>query len=119
MCLYFLKQPVNKIPYKESGELSDKKENHGPKRASAVEAKGDGDNVTYEWNPCGESEPYAIAVDFFFLPGESFRLDLEPFFNPLPTTKPADPIGEDAAEPIAEGADNKAADGVTDSCQYT
>ncbi len=107
-----LEEPVDKVPDEETGEFADKEEDHGPARAGFVEAEGYCNHVADEWNPCGKGKPDAVFVDFDFLLFEGFWFYLKPFFNPFPFPDPSYPIGHDTAEPVAEGADEEAADRV-------
>ena len=96
-----LKQPVYKIPDEESDEFSDQKKNHCPERAGFVEAESNGNYITYERDPGCQCKPDSIAVHFFLLPGKCLRTYLEPFLNPFPFADPTDPVGGNAAQPIA------------------
>ena len=107
-----LKQPVEQIPDKEAGELSDKEKEDGPAGAGLVEAEGYGDHVADERNPCCEGEPDTIFVYARLLLLEGFRLYIEPFLDPFPFADPSDPECEYAAEPVAERTYGKTADGI-------
>ncbi len=106
-------QTIKKVPDEETCEFADEQQDYGPEWAGLVEAQGDGYDVADDGNPCGEGQPDAVFVNLDLLFGEGFRLDLEPFLNPFPSADPAYPVGEDASEPVAEGADNQAADRVS------
>ncbi len=112
-----LEEPVDKVPDKETGEFSDKKQNHGPAGTGLVETEGYGDNVTDERNPCGEGEPDTPFVNPLLLLLKCLRLYFEPFFNPFPFADPSYPICHDAAEPVAESACEKAAYRVGCRCE--
>ncbi len=107
-----LEEAVEEVPDEEAGEFACEQEEYGPAGAGLVEAEGDCYDVPDEGNPGGECEPDAVFVYIDLLLCEGFRLDLEPFFNPFPFPDPTYPVGEDAAEPVAEGADEEAADRV-------
>ena len=113
-----LKQSVNKIPDHKSSKLSHQKQYNGPERTYLVESKSDGDHVTYERNPCEKCHPDSVSVQTCFLTLKGFRLDLEPFLDPFPFADPTYPVGEDASEPVAKGADKQSADRVGCSCKY-
>ena len=99
-----LKQPVDQVPYEETGEFADEKENYGPDWTCLVEAEGYCDDISYERDPCRESEPDAVPVDLLFLLPKGLRLDLEPLLNPFPSADPSYPVSEHAPEPVAEGS---------------
>ncbi len=107
-----LQRPNNKVPNEETEELADEEQEHGSHGLGFEKAEGEGENIADERHPGEQGEPDAVAVDFLFLTLHGLRAHLEPPLNPFPTTDAPDPIGGDASEPVAQGADDEAADRV-------
>ena len=70
---------------------------------SCIESQGNCYDISDEWNPCCQGEPYTPLVDLLLLLPERFRLDLEPPFDPLPSAYPSYPICKHTSQPIAQG----------------
>jgi hypothetical protein len=107
-----LQRPNNKVPNEETEELADEEQEHSSQGLGFEKAEGEGENVADERHPSEQGEPDAIAVDFLLLTLHGLRTHLEPPLNPFPTTDAPDPIDGDASEPVAQGADDEAADRV-------
>ena len=107
-----LQRPNNKVPNEETEELADEEQEHGSHGLGFEKAEGEGENVADERHPGEQGEPDAVAVDFLFLTLHGLRAHLEPPLNPFPATDAPDPISGDTSEPVAQGADDEAADRV-------
>ena len=107
-----LQRSDNKVPNEETEELADEEQEHGSHGLGFEKTEGEGENVADERHPGEQGEPDAVAVDFLFLTLHGVRAHLEPPLNPFPTTDAPDPIGGDTSEPVAQGADDEAADRV-------
>ncbi len=113
-----LEESVDEVPDEEAGEFADEEEDHGPAGTGLVEAEGDGYDVSDEGDPGGEGEPDTPFVNALLLFLKGFGFYLEPFFNPFPSADPSYPVGDHAAEPVAEGADYQTACRIPRRRQY-
>lgn len=106
-------------PTEETEELADKHEEGAFDGGYAVEAQSNGEDIAHEWQPGEESQPGTELVDTAALFLKRLTLDMEPTLYPFPASEPADAEGGEAANPVAEGADDEAAHGVAARKDHT
>lgn len=106
-------------PDDEATSFTDEQEDGGGDGAGLVEAQCNGYDVTYHGDPAEKGYPDAVFVDVAFLPGQCFRLHLQPAFDPFPLAEPANHIHQYAAEPVAGRTYQQARYGVADGLQHS
>lgn len=99
---------VEEDPGEEAGGSAEEHVEGAETGAYTIEAEGDGKEVTHEGEPGEEGEPGAEATDAMALGLEALPADAEPPLYPVPATQPADGVGGEAAQPVAEGGHGEA-----------
>lgn len=94
-------------PEGEAGELAYADEEEGLDGWGFVEAEGEGDDVAHDGYPREEGEPHAVAVDVALLLLQRLGLYLQVLLYPFPLAEAANPVGGDAAQPVAERGHNE------------
>ena len=111
-------QSVKHVPYPKAASFAEQEQQGCLYGFSPIEAKRNAKHIAYERYPGYEGQPYSPLIYDGLLFCQGLGLDLEPLLYPFPLSQPAHGVGQHTAEPIAQGACDKAAEAIACYCQY-